>query len=231
MDKITLIGTSHISKESVTEIKQFISENKPDIVALELDLQRANALLHEQKNKINLLLIRQIGVKGYIFAKVGQTIQQKLGKMVKMSPGSEMKTALKLAHQNKLQIALIDQPIQITLKNFSKSLTWKEKFRFLGDIFKSIFFPKRAISELGIQNLDLSKVPKSEVIEKLIGQLKKRYPSIHKSLVADRNRYMVKQLIKIKKSYPEKEVLAIVGAGHKKEMQKMLNKVDIVKKA
>ncbi len=230
MDQITLIGTSHISKESVNEITTFINENKPDIVALELDLQRANSLLHEQKNKVNILLLRQIGAKGYVFAKIGQMVQQKLGKMIGIKPGSEMKTALKLAQKNKLQIALIDQPIQITLRNFSKTLTWKEKFRFISDIFRGLFFPKRVVAEMGMQNFDLSKVPKNEIIEKLIGQLKKRYPNIHKSLVADRNKYMVKQLIKIRKSHPENEIVAIVGAGHKKEMQRILDRADFVKK-
>ena len=40
MVKIKIIGTSHISKQSVSEIKKAMIEFKPDIVAIELDAQR-----------------------------------------------------------------------------------------------------------------------------------------------------------------------------------------------
>ncbi len=32
-----LIGTAHISQESIDEVKQYIEEEKPDCVAIELD--------------------------------------------------------------------------------------------------------------------------------------------------------------------------------------------------
>ena len=76
---IKLLGTSHISKQSVDEIKQEIENYTPDIVAVELDQQRAIALLSEQKNKVSITQILQIGVKGYLFVKIGGYVQQKLG--------------------------------------------------------------------------------------------------------------------------------------------------------
>jgi len=228
MQRIKIIGTSHIAKESVQEIKKAIAEEKPDIVAVELDTQRAIAIMQEQKNKISISAAFQIGVKGYLFAKIGQIVQQKLGKSVGISPGTEMKTALQEAKKNKLQIALIDQPINITLKKFSKNLTWKEKFRFLGDLIKGIFQPKKQVTEMGLENFDLSKVPEKELIEKMMKQLQKRYPNIYKTLVGDRNKYMVKQLVKILRKEPEKNILVIVGAGHKEGMEELLLKVDIL---
>jgi pheromone shutdown-related protein TraB len=228
MERLKIIGTSHISKQSINEIKNEIKENKPDIVALELDLQRAASLMEKQKRKIGLREILQIGIKGYLFAKIGQVVQEKLGKIVGVSPGSEMKTALELARKEKLKVALIDQPIKITLKKFSKSLTWKEKLRFVGDIFRGIFFRKRQMHELGLDKLDLSKVPSEEVIKKMMSSTKKRYPNIYKTLVSDRNRYMVKKLVKLMRDNPGKNVLTVVGAGHKEGMEKLLLKVDIV---
>tara|TARA_Y100000310_G_scaffold339874_1_gene433937 strand:- start:1544 stop:2230 length:687 start_codon:yes stop_codon:yes gene_type:complete len=226
---LKIIGTSHIAKQSINEIKTAVKEDKPDLIAIELDLQRASALMSEEKSKIGLTDILKIGIKGYLFVKIGQYVQQKLGKLVGIAPGSEMKTALKLARKEKIQIALIDQPIQITLKNFSKSLTWKEKFRFVIDFFKGIFFRKKQMKELGLENFDLNKVPETEIIEKMIGQLKKRYPNLYKTLITDRNKYMVKKLIKLFRENPNKKILCIVGAGHKKGMEKLLLKVDVVR--
>jgi pheromone shutdown-related protein TraB len=227
---IELLGTSHIAKQSVQEIKKKILEEKPDLVAVELDTQRAYALFHEGKNKISWAQIRQIGLKGYVFAKGGQYIQQKLGKMVGVAPGSDMKTALTLAKKEKIEIALIDQPIQITLKNFSKALTWREKFRFAGDILKGLVMPKKQIKDLGLTTLDLKSVPEKEIIVKMMAHLKKRFPSIYKTLVEDRNRYMVKQLVKLLRAHPDKKILAVVGAGHLEGMKELLLKVEVVGK-
>ncbi len=228
MENIKIIGTSHIAQQSINEIKKSIEGEKPDIVALELDLQRASSLMQKEKRKIGIAAITEVGLKGYLFAKIGQIVQQKLGQMVGVAPGSEMRTALELARKNKLEIALIDQPIKITLKNFSKNLSWKERFRFIGDIFKGIFFRKKQMKELGLDKFDLTKVPEKKIIEKMMGQLKKRYPNVYKTLVDDRNRYMVRKLVKLVKDNPNKKILCIVGAGHQKEMEKMLLKFEII---
>ena len=226
---LQIIGTSHIAKQSVNEIKKAIQENKPDIVAIELDIGRAAALLQKQRNRISLAEIFQIGVKGYLFAKIGQYVQQKLGKSVGITPGSDMKIAMELARKNKLDVAFIDQPIKITLSNFSKSLTWKEKGRFFLDIFKGLLFPRKQMKKLGLDKFDLSKVPADELIKKMMGQLKERYPSIYKTLVEDRNKYMVQKLVGLMRDKPGKKILAVVGAGHKEGMEKLLLKVDVVR--
>lgn len=225
---VHIIGTSHIAQESINEIKKAFSEIKPDIVAVELDVGRAQGLMSGVKARVSLANIAQIGVKGYLFAKMGQIVQQKLGQSIGISPGTEMKTAMELAKKEHLKIALIDQPIQKTLRNFSKELTWKEKFRFLGDVFKGLLFPKRQMRKIGLDHLDLSKVPEGKLITLMMTQLKDRYPSIYKTLVEDRNKYMVKQIIKLLRENPDKKILVVVGAGHKEGMEELFLKVDVV---
>src|SRR3989344_3688018 len=124
-----LLGTSHIAQQSIDEITKAVKEFQPDIIAIELDKERAHSLLTNAETNIPLSAIRVIGVRGYLFAKIAHTVQQKLGKSIGIAPGSEMKAALTLAKEQKKDVALIDQPIRITLKNFSKTLTWREKGR------------------------------------------------------------------------------------------------------
>ena len=228
MNNVMIIGTSHIAKQSVNEIKTAVNAWKPDIITVELDLQRAAALMSEQKSKVTLAMVLKIGVKGYLFAKIGQVVQQKLGKMVGVSPGSEMKEAMMLARKEKLEIAFIDQPIQITLKNFSKYLTWKEKFRFFWDMIKGLLFPRKQMKEMGLEGFDLSKVPGKEVVKKLVNQMRKRYPNVYKALVSDRNKYMVKNIVKILRKNPDKKILVVIGAGHEEGMRKLLLKVEVI---
>ncbi len=225
---ITLLGTSHIAQQSVREIKKTIESTSPDIVALELDARRAKSLFSNQKRKISLGVIPIVGVKGYLFAKIGQIVQQKLGGVVGVEPGADMKEGLVVARKKGLDVALVDQPIEITLKRFSKSLTWRERWHFIADIFGSIFSQKKQLEKLGMQDFDLTKVPEEVVISKMIGFVRIRYPSIYKTLIDDRNRYMVRKLIALQKKHPGKEILAIVGAGHKEGMQELLHKVDIL---
>ena len=49
--EIKIVGTSHISKDSVKEIKHQISEFKPDIVCVELDVHRYKSLFNKTTRK------------------------------------------------------------------------------------------------------------------------------------------------------------------------------------
>jgi len=221
---LTLLGTSHIAQQSVQEVTQAITNIKPQIVALELDKTRFYALTHKEKRKVRFSDLPRVGLKGYLFALIGAYVQKKLGQIVKVEPGAEMLTAIKLARKNKIKIALIDQPIEITLKRFSEELTWKERFRFIADIFKGIFFRKREIKKYHLEQFDLTKVPEEKMIRQLIKQLKKRYPSIYKVLIKERNQVIAKNLAKIIKKNPRDKILAVIGAGHEVELMKLIQK-------
>ena len=221
---LTLIGTSHISEQSVQEVTKTIETIHPDIVALELDQTRFMALLEKKKRKVGFSSILKIGVKGYLFALIGSYIQKKLGKIVKMEPGSEMKVAIDLARARKMKIALVDQPIEITLRRFSQEFTWKEKWRIVVDIFRGIFFKKRELKRYGLMGFDLTKVPEEKLIKKLIKQMKKRYPNIYKVLVKERNEVLAKNLSELIKKEPESKIVAVVGAGHESEIIKLIQR-------
>ena len=82
---------------------------------------------------------------------------------------------------------------------------------------------------MGLGTFDLHKVPEKALITAMMSQLKKRYPSVYKTLVEDRNKYMVKKLVGLVKTNPEKKILVIVGVGHKEGMEELLGKIDVVK--
>jgi pheromone shutdown-related protein TraB len=217
---LAIIGTSHIAKQSLEDVEKAITEGKPDIVALELDRQRLYSLF-KKPGKIRIYDIKRIGIKGFIFSLIGAWVEKKLGKMVGVAPGSEMKKAVRLAKKHKMRIALIDQDIEITLRRFSMSLTWKEKWNFLVDIIQSIFVRKKAIE------FDLTKVPSKKIIKELVGKVKKRYPNIYRVLIEERNHVMAENLKKIMEKYPDKKILAIIGAGHEEDILGLIKKPSI----
>ncbi|MBU0929496.1 MAG: TraB family protein [Nanoarchaeota archaeon] len=207
---ITIIGTSHIAIESVKEVESEIRKIKPDIVAIELDRSRFLALF-SKKRKISFRDIRKIGVKGYLFNLIGHYAESKLGKMVGVIPGSEMKKAVEIAKEIGAKTALIDQDISITLKRLTKSLTFKEKLNFFVDLILSVFKREKI-------DFDLKKVPDKKIIEKLTKRFKKRYPSVYNVLVDERNKYMGKNLYKLMLDY--NNLVAVVGAGHEEDLIK-----------
>ncbi|MBU0629136.1 MAG: TraB/GumN family protein, partial [Nanoarchaeota archaeon] len=169
--------------------------------------------------------IFRVGIKGFIFSIIGAWAEKKLGDYVGVSPGSEMKQAVRLAQKNSLKLALIDQDIEITLKKLSKNITSKEKWNFLVDIFKAVILRKKEV------DFDLTTVPSKEIINTLVSKVKKRYPTLYNVLIKERNEVMSKKLVRLMKEKPDEHILAIVGAGHEEEIisliKKSINKVDI----
>ena len=216
---ITLIGTSHIAKESVKKVTQTIIEEKPEIVALELDPGRAYALQHNIKRPKNITLLRSLGVSGFLFYLFGEVVQKKLGKIVNLQPGSEMLVAMKTSAKVGSKIALIVRDIQITLRRFSKHFRKRELLRIILDLITSVF-------KKNDLKIDLSKVPSDELIEYAMEQAKDNYPSLYKILVEERDIYMAKQLNKISLLYPDKQIVAVVGAGHIKGILNYLTKLN-----
>ena len=213
---LVVLGTSHIAKQSLDEVKNKIEEEKPDIIAIELDNKRFPTLMSNARKKIQLNAIKHIGLKGFIFSLLGAWAEKKLGKLVGVAPGSEMKQAVQIAKKNNIKIALVDQDIEITLKRLSKTLTWKEKWNFVTDIFKAAFTKGEKIE------FDLRTVPEKKIIKKLTTQLKERYPNVYKVLIEERNKVIANNLKNIMDSNQDKKILAILGAGHVDEVIELI---------
>lgn len=217
-NNLAVIGTSHISKHSIIEVEEAIELFKPDIVALELDPPRFQALISKKRPKIKLSAVKELGIKGFLFTALGAWVEKKLGKMVGTAPGGEMKAAAKLALKKNIKIALIDRDLRITIRNFFSYLTWKEKWNFFIDLVKGMFGFGDAVK------FDLSKVPEKNLINQMVKKVKQRYPSFYKALVEERNVYMAKALYNLIQNNTNAKMLAIVGAGHEDDIIELVKK-------
>jgi len=217
---LVLVGTSHIAAESVAKVEQVILSENPAIVALELDRKRLWALLHPDKAKASIRDIRRVGLKGYLFGLIGAYVERKLGEKVGMKPGAEMLQAVNVARKIGAHLALVDQDIEVTLRRFSKELTWKEKWRLVVDVLKGMVLRKSDFS------FDLRTVPDEKLIGKMIAQVKKRYPNIYRVLVTERNDVMARNLAHLMRHFPDKLIVAIVGAGHGKDLLQLIKRAE-----
>ncbi len=224
---IIIIGTSHIAPESLKAVTRTIELERPHIVAVELDRKRLFGLLAGKgKTQLSFKRLRKVGLKGYVFGLLGSYVQRRLGKYVGVAPGSDMLAAVKLAQNYGMEIALIDQDIDITLTRFSRALSSKEKWRFVMDVVRSLFFRKREMRKYGLEEVDLAKVPPKRLIKKLIESVRERYPNVYRVLISDRNLYMARKMHELMELNPTKKIVAVVGAGHEDEVLLLIKKIE-----
>jgi pheromone shutdown-related protein TraB len=208
---IKIIGTSHISPESLKEIQRVIKKEKPDCVAVELDPMRYEAI--RRGEKVTLASVKHIGFRNYFIAKILSIIQNYLGKKTGVMPGTEMLIAVNTAHEVQADVAFIDQDIRKTL-NGLRAMKFSEKFKIFLSIFKKVPIDEK---------FELNKVPSEKLVEQMIMYLKEASPTLYKVLIVQRNLHMARALTKLDKRY--KKIVAVVGAGHEKGIKKSMKLV------
>ncbi|HIG98161.1 TPA: hypothetical protein HA231_01915 [Candidatus Woesearchaeota archaeon] len=218
MKNVTVVGTSHIAPDSVRKVRETILAEKPDIVAVELDHARMHTLFSKEKPRAGFAAIRAMGITGFTFFVIARFLQQRLGKAIGAVPGEDMKAAVEIARQNGIRVALIDQPLGTTMRNLSR-IGLKEKLKLVSDFFLGITGLEREKAVV-----DISKVPDSSFITHAMKILKERYPKMHKALVSDRNEHMAKALAIMAETEPNARIVAVVGAGHEKEITGILKR-------
>ena len=218
-DNIILIGTAHISKDSVKEVKEAIEKYKPDVVAVELCKRRYDAIT--KKDKWENTPVTQLLKSNNAYLMLAQTflssIQRRLGKEYGVEPGSEMIAAMKEAEKYGLEVALVDRDISITLKRAWRKMGIREKFRLTWEFLKAII----GYDEEELEELDLKKLMDQDVISTLMEEFGEIAPSVTTVLIHERDEYIAQ---KIHDESKKGKVVAVVGAGHLKGIQKQLEK-------
>jgi len=216
---ITIVGTGHVLKRSVNEVRERISKGNYDIVAIELDENRFKILenidsFHDFEFK-NTHFLKFLLNPSLLVQYILSAIQREIGKNLNVFPGSEMKEAISLAREKNLKIFLIDRSDKITM-NRLMNIPLKEKIKLL-------FFGK-GMKKLNL-DFNIDNLIEEENLNLILKELKK-FPNLYNGLIGERDLYMAINLYNIQKNFPDKNIIAIVGAGHKEGIMKNLNKLN-----
>jgi pheromone shutdown-related protein TraB len=221
-DNIILVGTAHISKDSVEEVKQVIEEHKPDIVAVELCKRRYESITN--KDQWENTPISKLLNSSNAYLLLAQTflgsIQRKLGKEYGVDPGSEMIAAMDEAKKQGLDVALVDRDITVTLRRAWKRMGFREKFRLAWEFLKALI----GYDEEELEEVDLEKLMDQDVISTMMEEFGEIAPSITEVLINERDKYIAKKILEESK---KGKVVGVVGAGHLNGIQKYLQKEKI----
>jgi pheromone shutdown protein TraB len=219
-ENLIIIGTSHISRGSIREIRTNFEKYDPDIIGVELDKNRMYALQNKQKkSRYSLRMIKEIGLGGFLFAVIANYTSKKLGKIVNTEPGEDMLEGIKLAKENSKSILLVDQDIRITLRDISK-IRFKDKIKMFFRTIALIF--NRKEKEI-LKKINLSSSPSNEFVEYALSFLERNYPILYNILLVKRNRHIFHTIIRNKTRYPDKKIMVLLGAAHVKGVVELLN--------
>jgi pheromone shutdown-related protein TraB len=201
-----LVGTAHISKESVDEVKRAIVERCPDCVAVELDEQRLTAVKTPDSWK-NLDIIQVLKKKqGFVLMAnlMLSSFQKRMGLDVGVKPGEEMKAAVEQAEALGIKTAMVDRPIQITLRRaWAKNSLFGKAKLFAALIMGA--FSNEKISAEQVENLK-----NSNEMDSMMEELASEMPAVKTVLIDERDKYLASGIWRSEGN----KVLAVLGAGH-----------------
>jgi pheromone shutdown-related protein TraB len=211
-ENIEIIGTAHVSKESIEEVREAIINHQPDVVAVELDLNRYQNMMAEkngqEKQNVNIRdLIKGDKLSIFLVSMFLSYLQRKIGDDLGVKPGSDMLVAIETAEEIGAKVALIDRDISITLKRALNKMSFFEKAKFVYGIIASVF-SKEEIE-------DVESIKDGDTLTEIMEYFKEMSPQAYDVLVTERDVYMAHQLQGIN----EENVVVVIGAGHKKGIE------------
>lgn len=199
--KIIIIGTSHISPNSVSDTRNRILRKRPDCVAIELDPIRYRAMLHPEKPTL------RAGATAWLL----HSLQTHLGKSTGVLPGSEMLSAIEAGRAVGAKVVLIDMSIDKIMERMH-SVSLRGKLGMFARILTGVTF--------GSGKIDLSKVPDEKMVKDVLKYMSKNMPEFYKILITERNSYMAGWIRELSKKH--KKIVVVVGIGHEAGLKRLL---------
>ncbi len=204
--EIFLVGTAHISQESVELVREVIARERPDCVCVELDEKRYEALARRKRWELLDLkeIIRQKQLATLLINLVLASYQKRMGDQMGVQPGTELLEAVREAEKHNLVFSLCDRDVRITLRRAWHSTSFWRKNMLLATLAGSMF------EETEVTEEKLRELKESDLLSELMNELGQAMPELKRVLIDERDTYLSE---KIKASRGEK-LVAVVGAGH-----------------
>ncbi len=204
--KILLVGTAHISQQSVDLVTRVIGDENADCVCLELDEKRYKALVQKEKWQTQNLrtIIRNKQLATLFVNLLMASYQKKLGSQTGVAPGAELRAAADAANTKEIPISLCDRDVRITLRRAWKLTSLWRKFSLLASLFAS-FWEKEEVSEE-----ELAELRKKDALGQILEEMGENLPEIKRVLIDERDIFLAEKI----KAAKGKRIIAVVGAGH-----------------
>jgi pheromone shutdown-related protein TraB len=209
-----LVGTAHVSEKSVDEVREIIAEVEPDVVCVELDQGRHDALTKDSAFRdLDVFKVIKEGKTLYLLAHLALgAYQRRMGAQLGVKPGSEMLAAVDAARGKGAEVALVDRDINITLRRTWSSLGIWKKASLLGGL---AFPSKDEEGDEDDEELTAAKVEalkETKALSEMLDELSRALPEVKRPLIDERDAFMISKIVEAGRG--AKKVVAVVGAAH-----------------
>ena len=201
-----LVGTAHISQKSVDLVREVIENEHPDVVCVELDPQRYQALSEKQRwESLDLkTIIRRKQLSTLTVNLLLASYQKRLGDKLGVMPGVELLEATKVAQEYEIPIELCDRDVRITLRRAWHAMSFLEKTKLLASGLAGV------LEDYEISEEELSRIREQDVLSELMNELGRVMPVLKTVLIDERDTYLTQKM----KAASGQKIVAVVGAGH-----------------
>lgn len=215
--QVVVVGTAHVSRESVDEVEDIIRSEKPDTVCVEIDQSRYKSMVEGQSwSSLNIQQVLRER-KGFLLIAnlVLSSFQKKLGKDLGTSPGQEMKRAIEVSQELGIPFVFADREIHVTLRRAWKKTGFWGKNKMLAALLSSIFSNEKLSPE------EIEKLKVKSAIQDMMEELAGYLPAAKAVLIDERDQYLATRIFESKGA----KVVAVVGAGHVNGIAEWLEKL------
>ena len=203
-DGLRILGTAHVSSESVELVRNQIEEWGPDLVAVELCPSRMAALTEpESLESEDLLKIIKEGRSAMILLQSALAAQQRrMGISSGERPGAELLAAVNAAEESDIPVEMIDRDVVITLRRAWKKMGMIEKWRILNALLWEEDDEEVSIDEV---------LGDSDLLSSMMEEAREVAPRAGEVLIDERDSFLAGRIQQIR---GKGKVLAVIGAGH-----------------
>ncbi|PUZ52533.1 hypothetical protein GQ55_6G278100 [Panicum hallii var. hallii] len=221
-EEVWILGTSHLSPDSVADVERVLRAVQPDNVVVELCRSRAGIMyVSTDASDEPLLKSNMFSLGGAkFFGAVNRSINlggqsalalrlllavfsSKVSSGANRPFGEEFRAARKVSEDIGAQLVLGDRPIEITLERAWKSLTWDQKTKLVISLFRGI-----------TSTTDTPEEKTAVSPYELYQKLSTSYPSLLQPLIHERDMFLAWSLKRSKAVNKSKTVVGVVGKGH-----------------
>ena len=218
-----LIGTAHVSRDSIDEVSNIIRNEKPDLICVELDEGRyASITQKENWENLNMVKVFKEG-KGFLLMAnlVLSGFQRRMGAELGVRPGEEMKKALEIAEELGIPHALCDREVQITLRRAWAGCGLWSRSKLLATLSASAFTTEKLSAE------EIENLKNSNELDGMMGELAAYLPEVKETLIDERDEYLAAKIWSsaVGAENAAKRIVAVVGAGHMQGIKNHLEKI------
>ena len=204
--EVLLVGTAHVSKESVELVKTVIESETPDTVCVEL-CQGRYQTLRRQDHWQNMDIVKVIKEKK-VFLLLSNLIlaafQKRMAAKLDVRPGQEMIQAVSSAESVSAEICLADRDVRVTLAR-----TWRQMGLWTRiKLFFQLILSLGSVDEISSEEVE--RLKQRDVLESILDELGQSMASLRRTLIDERDQYLAAKI----RQAPGKRIVAVVGAGH-----------------